>query len=64
MRRLLLLLLSLCIAGIAGGCRNCLAPPVYPQVYAQPACDPCSTGTIVPAPTGVVVSGPPRVVAP
>ncbi len=64
MRRLLLVLLSLCIAGIAGGCRNCGLPPVYPQVYAAPACDPCATGTVVAAPTAVVVPGPPRVVVP
>jgi len=64
MRRLLLVLLSLCIAGLAGGCRNCWAPPVVPQVYAAPVCDPCATGAVVPGPPAAVVPGPPRVVVP
>ncbi len=64
MRRLLLILLTLGIAVVAGGCRNCGLPPLTAQAYVAPACGPCATAAVVPGPPAVVVPGPPRVIAP
>jgi hypothetical protein len=60
MRRALLALLLVCASAIASGCGLCGRPPVYPQAYVAPACDPCATGAVVarPVPAAVVVPAP------
>jgi hypothetical protein len=58
MRRSLLVLLLVSFSAITPGCGLCGRPPVYPQAYVAPACDPCATGAVVARPA----PGPPAAV--
>jgi hypothetical protein len=66
MRRLSLVLLLVGISAITSGCGLCGRPPVYPQAYVAPACDPCATRAVIARPAAVVgPAGPaPAVVVP
>jgi len=58
MRRALFVSLLVCISAITSGCGMCGRPPVFPQAYVAPACDPCATGAVVARPAAVVVPAP------
>lgn len=66
MRRSLRVLLLVGMSLISSGCGLCGRPPLIPQAYVAPACDPCAAAPVVARPSGAVVAAPaaPTVVVP